>query len=174
MQQIKGKKAEEDTVLNWVLVIGEIKMSQEVKENIKAILALISMMVMTILLIWCWTYGYVKYKQHPSEYTVTMQKVTRIALTGKGHHVVYFEYEMNGQKQEGRVDYAFSDKVGKRIKIAFDQNMDYIRPELLIGSTMMWTLFTSIVTFMVTFPILMGILMTIIDKMKSIFCGDGT
>ena len=87
---------------------------------------------------------------------------------------MYFEYEMNGQKQEGRVDYAFSDNVGKRINLAFDQNMDYIRPELLIGPTMMWTLFTSIVTFMVTFPILMGILMTIIDKMKSIFCGDGT
>ena len=146
-------------------------MSQEVKENIKAILALISMMVMTILLIWCWTYGYVKYKQHPSEYTVTMQKVTRIALTGKGHHVVYFEYEVNGQKQEGMVDYAFSDKVGKKIKIAFDQNMDYMRPELLIGSWMVWTLLVCIVTLIVTLPILIGILMTIIDKIKSIFRG---
>ena len=152
-------------------MIGEIKMSQEVKENIKAILALISMMVMTILLIWCWTYGYVKYKQHPSEYTVTMQKVTRIALTGKGHHVVYFEYEMNGQKQEGRVDYAFSDKVGKRIKIAFDQNMDYIRPELLIGSMMIWMILINIVTLVLTLLVMAALLIALADKIKSFFHG---
>lgn len=108
-------------------------MSQEVKENIKATLIFIGMIALSIFMIWLWTYDYIKYKQHPSEYTVTVQKISRIASLGKGNHGVYFEYEVNGQKQEGMVDYAFSDKVGKKIKIAFDQNMDYMRPELLIG-----------------------------------------
>ena len=151
-----------------------VKKNQEVKENIKATLIFISMIALSIFMIWLWTYDYVKYKQHPSEYTVTMQEISRIALLGKGNHVVYFEYEVNGQKQEGMVDYAFSDKVGKKIKIAFDQNMDYMRPELLIGSWMVWTLLVCIVTLIVTLPILIGILMTITDKIKSIFRGDST
>lgn len=153
-------------------MIGEIKMSQEVKENIKAILALISMMVMTILLIWCWTYGYVKYKQHPSEYTVTMQKITRIRTMGnRGRHVVCFEYEVNGEKQEGQVDYAFSDKVGKKIKIAFDQDMNYMRPELLIGSMMIWMILINIVTLVLTLLVMAALLIALADKIKSFFHG---
>lgn len=97
-------------------------MNQEVKENIEATLIFIGMIALSIFMIWLWTYDYVKYKQHPSEYTVTMQKITRIRTMGnRGRHVVCFEYEVNGEKQEGQVDYAFSDKVGKKIKIAFDQ-----------------------------------------------------
>ena len=99
-----------------------IKMNQEVKENIEFVLTLVGMISLSIISIWLWTYDYVKYKQHPSEYTVTMQKITRIRTMGnRGRHVVCFEYEVNGEKQEGQVDYAFSDKVGKKIKIAFDQ-----------------------------------------------------
>ena len=43
-------------------MIGEIKMSQEVKENIEATLIFIGMIALSIFMIWLWTYDYVKYK----------------------------------------------------------------------------------------------------------------
>ena len=149
-----------------------IKVNQEVKENIEFVLALVGMISLSIISIWLWTTDYVEYKKHPSEYTVTMQKITRIRTMGnRGRHGVCFEYEVNGEKQEGQVDYAFSDKVGKKIKIAFDQDMNYMRPELLIGSMMIWMILINIVTLVLTLLVMAALLIALADKIKSFFHG---
>lgn len=92
---------------------------------------------------------YIKYKLHTPDYTVQSVEIERVR-SGKMSGKVYFEYEVDGEECEGEVNYAFFDSAGEEIDIAFDSDMHYVRPQIIVGpSLIMAGVITAMMIYMV-------------------------
>lgn len=145
-----------------------VRLDKNTKENLEAMALIMLITIIDVICLWMDFSNYIDYKMHASEYTVTLQEVTRIVPTSKVNNNVYFEYEINGKIYEGCVGYTYSDYKGKNIRVAFDKNMNYIRPDILIEPSMFFDIILTLITGCLDIMAIVAVFTIIIRKIKSI------
>lgn len=106
------------------------------EERIREIRFIAGWLLFDLFLIWVSCddsmHDYIEYKSHMSEYTVCEKEIIdKILRVGTSN--LYFEYEVNGQRREGCVLGGILDGgEGDMINIAFDKDMKYCRPNIVV------------------------------------------
>ena len=66
---------------------------------------------------------------------------------------------MFGEECEGEVNYAFFDSAGEEIDIAFDSDMHYVRPQIIVGPSL---IMAGVITAMMIY-IVIGTVRTLLQ-----------